>query len=478
MTYHLAVDIGASSGRTILGWIDNGKLKLEEIYRFENYIKKEKGTLVWDIKHLVKEVINGIAKCREIGKFPETVAVDTWGVDYVLIDENGKEILPAVSYRDDRTNLVQEEISKVVSQKELYGRTGIQKQNFNTIYQLYCDKKSGKLDNAKGFLMIPDYIAYKLTGVMKNEYTNATTTNLVNAKTKTWDYEIIDRLGIKKDIFFKLSQPKTEIGSFNEKTKMAVGFDCKVICAPSHDTASAVCACPVDDKSVYISSGTWSLIGTENTAPVLSDEALNANFTNEGGINYRFRFLKNIMGMWLFQNIRRNLDKKFTYDDMMNLAMQSTYCEKIDPNAPEFIAPENMIDAVKKYLNNDALSLDSVINSVYHSLAQSYADAVLEIEKISGKTIELINIVGGGSKDRYLNSLTRKYTGKKVLAGPVEATATGNIICQLMYDDENLTLEKARELVKNSLDIKEVDGCPTPNQKKNTQNTAWIQKRR
>lgn len=457
MTYHLAVDIGASSGRTILGWIDNGKLKLEEIYRFENYIKKEKGTLVWDIKHLVKEVINGIAKCREIGKFPETVAVDTWGVDYVLIDENGKEILPAVSYRDDRTNLVQEEISKVVSQKELYGRTGIQKQNFNTIYQLYCDKKSGKLDNAKGFLMIPDYIAYKLTGVMKNEYTNATTTNLVNAKTKTWDYEIIDRLGIKKDIFFKLSQPKTEIGSFNEKTKMAVGFDCKVICAPSHDTASAVCACPVDDKSVYISSGTWSLIGTENTAPVLSDEALNANFTNEGGINYRFRFLKNIMGMWLFQNIRRNLDKKFTYDDMMNLAMQSTYCEKIDPNAPEFIAPENMIDAVKKYLNNDALSLDSVINSVYHSLAQSYADAVLEIEKISGKTIELINIVGGGSKDRYLNSLTRKYTGKKVLAGPVEATATGNIICQLMYDDENLTLEKARELVKNSLDIKEVD---------------------
>ncbi|MFR6065203.1 MAG: rhamnulokinase [Eubacterium sp.] len=457
MTYHLAVDIGASSGRTILGWIDNGKIKLEEVYRFENYIKKEKGTLVWDIKHLVKEVVNGISKCSEIGKIPKTVAIDTWGVDYVLIDEKGKEILPAVSYRDNRTYLVQEEISKLVPQKELYGRTGIQKQNFNTIYQLYCDKKSGKLDNAKYFLMIPDYIAYKLTGVMKNEYTNATTTNLVNAKTKNWDYEIIDRLGIKKDIFFELSMPKTEIGSFNYETKKVVGFDCKVICAPSHDTASAVCACPVNDKSVYISSGTWSLIGTENTEPVLSDDALNANFTNEGGINYRFRFLKNIMGMWLFQNIRRNLDKKFTYDDMMNLAMQSTYCEKIDPNAPEFIAPENMIDSVKKYLKNDTLALDSVINSVYHSLAQSYADAVLEIEIISGKSIETIIIVGGGSKDRYLNSLTRKYTGKKVLAGPVEATATGNIICQLMYDDEDLTLEKARELVKNSLDIKEVE---------------------
>ena len=456
MTYHLAVDIGASSGRTILGWIDDGKLKLEEIYRFENYIKKEKDTLVWDTKHLLKEVKNGIARCAELDKIPKTIAIDTWGVDYVLIDENGNEILPAVSYRDDRTNLVQKEISKLVSQKELYSRTGIQKQNFNTVYQLYCDKKTGKLDNAKHFLMIPDYIAYKLTGVMKNEYTNATTTNLVNAKTKSWDFEIIDRLGIKKDIFFELSQPKTEIGSFSNETKKEVGFDSIVICVPSHDTASAVCACSLDSNSVYISSGTWSLIGTENIEPVLTDDALNANFTNEGGIDYRFRFLKNIMGMWLFQNIRRNLDKEFTYDDMMNMAMHSGYCEKIDPNAPEFIAPENMIDAVKKYLNNDSFPLDGVINSVYHSLAQSYADAVLEIEKISGKNIDSISIVGGGSKDRYLNSLTRKYTGKMVFAGPVEATATGNIICQLMYDDKNLTLEKARELVKNSLDIKEV----------------------
>lgn len=304
--------------------------------------------------------------------------------------------------------------------------------------------------------MIPDYIAYKLTGIMKNEYTNATTTNLVNAKTKTWDYEIIERLGINKEIFLELSQPKTEIGSFNEETKSEIGFDCKVICAASHDTASAVCACPLSDNSVYISSGTWSLIGAETSAPVLTDEAMGANFTNEGGINYRYRFLKNIMGMWLFQNIRRNLDNKFTYDDMMNLAMQSGYCKKINPNAPEFIAPENMIGAVKKYLNDDCLSLDSVINSVYHSLAQSYADAVSEIEKISGKKINSVNIVGGGSKDRYLNALTKQYTGKKVFAGPVEATAAGNIICQLMYADKNLTLNKARELVKKSFDIKEV----------------------
>ncbi|MGN1419905.1 MAG: rhamnulokinase family protein [Eubacterium sp.] len=451
MTYHLAIDIGASSGRHILGYIDNGKMKLEEIYRFENYIKSENGALVWDIKHLVNSVISGIAKCREIGKIPETVAIDTWGVDYVLLDKDKKEILPAVSYRDGRTNA----FTDIISQSELYSKTGIQKQSFNTIYQLYCDKLSGKLDRAEYFLMIPDYLSFKLTGVIKNEYTNATTTNLVNAKTKTWDNEIIEKLGIK-NIFCDLSLPKTVIGNFTDDIKKQVGFDSTVIYCPSHDTASAVAACPIGDNSVYISSGTWSLIGTENIEPVLTEDALTANFTNEGGIDYRFRFLKNIMGMWLLQSIRRDLNKKFTYDDMMRLAMQSRYVEQINPNAPEFVAPDNMINAVRKHLNNESLSIDGVINSVYHSLAQSYADAVKEIEAISGKTIDTINIVGGGSKDSYLNKLTKQYTGKRVLAGPVEATATGNIICQLMYADSNLTLAKARKLVKNSFNIIEI----------------------
>ncbi|MGN0515572.1 FGGY family carbohydrate kinase, partial [Eubacterium sp.] len=266
MTYHLAIDIGASSGRHILGYIDNGKLKLEEIYRFENYIKNENGTLVWDIKHLVSSVISGIAKCREIGKIPKTVAIDTWGVDYVLLDKDKREIMPAVSYRDGRTNAV----TDIISQKELYFRTGIQKQSFNTIYQLYCDKQSGKLDSAEYFLMIPDYLSFKLTGVIKNEYTNATTTNLVNAKTKTWDTEILDKLGIK-NIFCDLSLPKMVIGNFTDEIKNQVGFDSTVIYCPSHDTASAVCACPIGDNSVYISSGTWSLIGTENADPVLTD---------------------------------------------------------------------------------------------------------------------------------------------------------------------------------------------------------------
>ncbi|MGN1480031.1 MAG: rhamnulokinase family protein, partial [Acutalibacteraceae bacterium] len=451
-TYHLAIDIGASSGRHILGYVENGKLKLEEIYRFDNYIKNENGTLVWDIKHLADSVVSGIAKCRKIGKIPDTVAIDTWGVDYVLLDKDKKEILPAVSYRDSRTNAV----TDVLSQKELYSRTGIQKNSINTVYQLYCDKLSGKLDRAEHFLMIPDYLSFKLTGVIKNEYTNATTTNLVNAETKTWDTEILDKLGIK-NIFCDLSLPKTVIGNFTGDIRKRVGFDSTVIYCPSHDTASAVAACPIGADSVYISSGTWSLIGTENSGPVLTDDALAANFTNEGGFDYRFRFLKNIMGMWLFQCIRRDLNKKYTYDCMMNLAMQSSFAERINPNAPEFVAPDNMISAVRTYLKNDNLTIDGVLSSVYHSLAQSYADAVNEIEAVGGKTISTINIVGGGSKDMYLNRLTKQYTKKRVLAGPVEATATGNIICQLMYADKTLTLEKARELVKKSFDIQEVN---------------------
>ncbi|MGN1123646.1 MAG: rhamnulokinase family protein [Eubacterium sp.] len=450
MTYHLAIDIGASSGRHILGYIDNGRLKLEEIYRFENYIKSENGTLVWDIEHLVNSVISGIAKCREIGKIPQTVAIDTWGVDYVLLNKDKKEILPAVSYRDGRTNAV----TDIISQSELYSKTGIQKQSFNTIYQLYCDKQSGKLDSAEHFLMIPDYLSFKLTGIIKNEYTNATTTNLVNAKIKTWDTEILDKLEIK-NIFCNLSLPKTVIGNFTDEIKKQVGFDSTVIYCPSHDTASAVCACPIGDNSVYISSGTWSLIGTENTEPVLTDDALSANFTNEGGIEYRFRFLKNYMGMWIFQNIRRNINKSLTYDEMMELAMAQEGYAYFDVNDSLIVAPSNMVDAIGKLIGNNDLGF--VINSVYHSLAQSYADAAKEIEAISGKAIDTINIVGGGSKDSYLNRLTKEYTGKRVLAGPVEATATGNIITQMMYFDDTLTLAKARELVKKSFNITEIE---------------------
>ena len=456
MTYHLAIDIGASSGRHILGYIENGKLHLEEIHRFENYITNQNGTLVWDIEHLVNEVKKGIAKCKEIGKIPCTVAIDTWGVDYVLLDESKQEIMPAVSYRDSRTNRVINKVESIISAEELYLKTGIQKQNFNTIYQLYADKLSGRLEDAKHFLMIPAYLSYKLTGIIKNEYTNATTTGMVNADTKQWDYEIIDKLSLPKHLFGTLDTPCTVIGNFTKEMQDYAGFDSTVIFAPSHDTASAVCACPIDDNSVYISSGTWSLIGVESLNPIVNEKSMAANFANEGGIDYRFRFLKNYMGMWLFQNVKKNLNNEFSYDDMMRLAMQSKRFEMIDTNAPDFLAPENMINAIRSYLKNESIPIEVVINSVYHSLAQSYKNAIDEIEKLAGKTIDNVFIVGGGSKDTYLNKLTAQYTGKKVVTGLSEATATGNLLSQIMYD-KKISLAQARDIVKNSFDIKEIN---------------------
>lgn len=449
-TYYLAIDIGASSGRHILSHIENEKLVLEEIYRFENNLEKSNDGLVWDIESLFSNVLNGIKKCKEIGKIPKSIAIDTWGVDYVLLDENKKEIKPCYCYRDSRTNAVIDEVESLVSPARLYEKTGIQKQNFNTIYQLYADKKSGRFQNAEYFLMMPEYLSFKLTGEIKNEYTNATTTGLVNAKAKTWDTDIIYALGLTEVLLPPLSLPSSLVGELSEDIQKAVGFNSTVLFAPSHDTASAVCACPMADNDLYISSGTWSLIGTEITEPILNDNARKLNFTNEGGIDYRFRFLKNYMGMWLFQNIRRNLNKSMTYDEMMELAKSSNSYKYFDVNDSTLVAPKNMIDAIGKLIGSDDLGL--ILNSAYHSLAKSYSEAVTEIEAVTGKRFDAIHIVGGGCQDKYLNTLTRDYTGKSVTAGPVEATATGNIVSQIMHD-KKISLAAARDLVKNSFDI-------------------------
>ena len=449
-TYYLAIDIGASSGRHILSHIENEKLVLEEIYRFENNLVKSKDGLVWNIENLFSNVLNGIKKCKEIGKIPKSIAIDTWGVDYVLLDENKKEIKPCFCYRDSRTNGVIDEVESIISPSRLYSKTGIQKQNFNTIYQLYADKKSGRLKNTKYFLMMPEYLSFKLTGEIKNEYTNATTTGLVNAKAKTWDTDIIYALGLTEVLLPPLSLPSSLVGELSDDIQKAVGFNCAVLFAPSHDTASAVFACPMADNDLYISSGTWSLIGTEITEPILNDNARQLNFTNEGGIDYRFRFLKNYMGMWLFQNIRRNLNKSTTYDEMMSLAKNCSEYKYFDVNDSTLVAPKNMIDAIGKLIGSDDLGL--ILNSAYHSLAKSYKEAVREIEAVTGKRFDAIHIVGGGCQDKYLNALTRDYTGKSVTAGPIEATATGNIVSQIMHD-KKISLAAARDLIKNSFDI-------------------------
>ena len=430
MPYCLAIDIGASSGRHILGEIVNGEIKTKEIYRFDNGIKTVDGTLCWDIAYLTKSVVEGIKECGRLGVIPETVAIDTWGVDYVLLDKDGQEILPAVSYRDGRTTGIPEEIDTILSREALYAKTGIQRVNYNTVYQLYCDKKSGKLQNAEHLLMMPEYLSYKLTGVMKSEYTIASTTSLLNAESRNWDWEIINALGIKSTIFNEILMPGSVVGRLSEEVKKQVGFDTTVIFAPAHDTASAVAGCKVKGHGMYISSGTWSLIGVQNDVPVLTPDAMNANFTNEGGINHTYRFLKNIMGMWLFQGIRKDLDKKYTYDEMMHMAMKSEYTKTFDPNDPRLVAPDHMINAIKLCLQEEQLGVADVISSTYHSLAKAYAQVVSEIESITKQPVDSITIVGGGSKDVYLNKLTEEYTAKPVICGAVESTALGNLLSQ------------------------------------------------
>ena len=448
MPYCLAIDIGASSGRHLLGELKNGKLLTTEIYRFENGMKEQNGSLTWDIAALTDHVIAGIAKCGELGKIPTTVSIDTWGVDYVLLDRDGKEILPCYAYRDSRTASCPDEVFAILPENELYAKTGIQKQCYNTLYQLYADKKAGRLEGAESFLLMPEYLSYKLTGVQAHEYTICSTTNLLNAAEKTWDFSIIDALNFPRSLFGEILPPTAPVGSFSPEIRARVGFDATVVFCPAHDTAAAVAACPLSDGSAFISSGTWSLVGTELLSPTTSAAAQKANLTNEGGIAYRYRFLKNIMGMWLFQSIRRELDKKYTYDEMMHMAEESTFTECIDPTDAAFLAPASMIEAVRTYLGKPALPLGDLLSSVYHSLATSYKKTVEEIEAISGERIHTVAIVGGGCKDDYLNRLTARYTGKRVSAGPVECTATGNILAQLMYLDKSLSPMAAREIVK------------------------------
>ncbi len=460
--YYLAIDIGASSGRHILGWLDNGKLNLEEIYRFKNGATNLGDKLVWDVKSLFSSIVAGLKKCKEIGKIPSSIGIDTWGVDYALLDENDELISEVYSYRDDRTQKVIDEVHLVVSEDETYKRTGIQKQVFNTIYQLYCDKKSGKLDKAKTFLMMPDYLHFLLTGVKKNEYTNASTTGLLNAKTREWDYEILDKLGINKDIFSSLSLPGSIVGELKPEIVNEVGFTATVCLPATHDTASAVMAVPNDNMPLYISSGTWSLMGietpNENTDPV----ARAAGFTNEGGYGKSVRFLKNIMGLWMIQCIKKEYNDKYSFTDFVDEAKNvENFNSTVDVNDLSFFAPESMISAVKAYCEKTNQKVPNTVGEivlcVYSSLAKSYKEAVEQIEEITGEKFDEINIVGGGCQNVLLNELTAKMTGRTVVAGPIEATATGNLLAQMLASGEIDTLSQGKKIITDSFEIKRIN---------------------
>ena len=458
--YYLAVDIGASSGRHMLASMKDGKMHLEEVYRFPNGMDDKNGTLCWDVDRLFTEIKNGLKKCKEIGKIPVSMAIDTWGVDYVLLDKDDRILGDTVGYRDSRTEGMDEKVYEVIPQDELYARTGIQKQIFNTDYQLMAVKESHPeyLEQAESILMIPDYFHFLLTGVKKNEYTNATTGQLVSPKTNDWDYELIEMLGYDPKMFRPVSMPGTVVGDFTEEVQKEVGFNCTVVLPATHDTGSAVLAVPTnDDDAVYISSGTWSLMGIERKEADCSMESMKANFTNEGGYDHRFRYLKNIMGLWMIQSVKKEFTEDLSFAQICEMASKETIPSIVDCNDDCFLAPKNMIKAVQDFCSRTGQQVPETVGEIssviYNSLAKCYGDTVQEIEEITGKKYSTIYVVGGGSNAGYLNELTAKYTGKKVSAGPSEATAIGNVIVQMLHDGIFKDLPEARTCVRESFDI-------------------------
>lgn len=463
--YYLAVDIGASSGRHILGTLEDGKLVLEEVYRFENgMVRNQEGHLCWDIEHLLSQIKQGLKACKAMHKIPLTMGIDTWAVDYVLLDGNDRPMQPVYGYRDARTKGMDEKVYETISPEALYAKTGIQKQPFNTIFQLMAEKEQQpeRLQQAKAMLMIPDYLHFCLTGKKVQEYTNGTTTQLVDAQTKQWDFDLIKALNLPVHLFQPLQQPGTAVGNFSKEVQEEVGFDCTVILPATHDTGSAVLAVPAaEDKFLYISSGTWSLMGTEQWEPLCSEASRQANFTNEGGYEGRFRFLKNIMGLWMIQSVRHELNDAYSFGQLCQLAEEAdAFPARVNVNDESFLAPDSMIEAVKTYCRNTNQPIPQTVGElaavIYKSLAESYARTVKEIEDLTGVQYPAIYVVGGGCNADYLNRLTAKATGKKVLAGPAEATATGNLMAQMLQQKIWNHVDTARQCVRESFEIKEV----------------------
>lgn len=477
MKTYLAVDIGASSGRHILGWLEDGKMRLSEVYRFKNGAAQKNGRLCWDADGLQRHVLAGLRACEAHGApegsalagcapealLPESVSIDTWGVDFVLLDENLNRIGDAVAYRDGRTVGVPEKLEAVLPFAELYARTGIQRQVYNTVYQLWSLRQAApeQLERAAHFLMMPDYLAFTLTGVCANEYTIASTSALLNARERTWDAEILKRIGVPAHIFHPVRMAGEPLGRLTPAVREAAGFDTLVRLAPSHDTASAFLAVPArDENAVFLSSGTWSLIGVENPEPITTAESRARNFTSEGGYAYRYRYLKNIMGLWMLQNIRRELGQtRFDFELLAKLAESAAdYPGRVDVNDGRFLAPDNMQEAVRVVLRENGFkekpTAAQTLSCVYHSLAESYAEAVRGLEKITGRAFTSLNIVGGGSQDAYLNQLTADATGLPVYAGPTEGTAIGNIAVQMIAGGALRDVQHARDVIRESFPIR------------------------
>ncbi|WP_130810770.1 rhamnulokinase [Olsenella sp. Marseille-P4559] len=470
---HLAIDIGASSGRAIVGELDEtGRIRLTEVHRFENGLTRKDGHLCWDIDALWENVVAGLSAAHQRGLTPSTVGIDTWGVDFVLLDDHDRRVGGVVGYRDPRTEGVREELGRtgVLDFSEHYARTGIQYQPFNTAYQLVALKREHpeQLVSARALLMVPDYLNFLLTGEKANEYTNASTTALVGATSRDWDRELLARLGLPADIFQPVRMPGCSLGRLRPEVARRVGFDAEVVLPATHDTGSAFLAVPArDDHAAFLSSGTWSLLGTELVAPVTTPVSAAANFTNEGGYQARYRFLKNIMGLWMIQRVRRESARPDgtlpSWGELVSAAStahEQGFRAVVDAEDARFLSPASMVGEVRAACEEAGLpapkTTGEVACVVFDSLAADYARTVHQMEALTGTPFTSVNIVGGGAANAYLNQATANACALPVYAGPTEGTALGNLIVQFIFAGELPDLAAARAAIAQSFDIKEV----------------------
>lgn len=463
----LAFDIGASSGRAILGNLKEGVLELKEVHRFKNQMSLIHGKYFWNIFSLFDELKTGLKKCiTEHNIQPQSIGVDTWGVDYSLVTSEGQLIGLPFAYRDHRTDNAMEDFFKIMPKKEAYFLSGIQFMQFNTLFQLFASVQENfsRLKIAENLLFTPDTLNYLFTGVQKNEYTIASTSQLLKPGKAEWEPKLFEAAKIPQQLMGEIVQPGEKIGNILEEVQIETGSDeIPCVSVASHDTAAAVAAVPADgDNWAFLSSGTWSLLGIESQDPIVNEQSLAMNFTNEGGVNGTTRFLKNIMGMWLIQECKRIWDeeKEMEWQEIVDLSdeVEPFKC-LINPDAPEFLNPGNMPQAIQEYCKRTGQFIPEtkgeIARCIYDSLALKYKYTLKQIETVTGKTIEKLHIIGGGANNKRMNQLTANAIGIPVYAGPTEATATGNLMIQAQALGLVADLTEIRSVVKNSFEVVE-----------------------
>mgnify|MGYP004704584129 FL=1 len=461
----LAFDFGASSGRAIIGCFDGDKITLEEVHRFSNDPVSVGGTVYWDVLRLFYEIKQGIIKAKIAGGF-DSIGIDTWGVDFGLIDSEGKLMENPVHYRDARTVGLVDEAFKTMPKEKLYGITGIQFMELNTLFQLISLKKyrPWMLERADKMLFMPDLFGYMLTGKMCAEYSIASTSQLIDLDKRTWSKEILDAFGIKESVFAPLVQPGTVLGELSKEICEECGVDpVPVISVCGHDTQSAITSVPCEDGDfAFLSSGTWSLFGTELDKPIVNETSMNINITNEGGFDGSTGFLKNIIGLWLIQESRRQWKregKEYSYADLEKLALAAEPFKCfIDPDAPEFVPHGNIPERVREFCRKTGQyvpeTVGEIMRCIYESLAMKYRLTFEKLRECTERDYPVIHVIGGGTKDGLLCQMTANSCDRTVKAGPIEATVMGNVAVQLMSDGSVKNIGQARKIVAESSELK------------------------